>query len=205
MADRADARAALGVAAPTRPPAQPTRALERKNIAGGIRLAAAVGGTYWLLGPAEDGYGPELDRLVADAPCPVLLGPGAAGLSITEAYAACDVVVLPSTWEGFGNPSIESATHRRPLAIGPYPVARELAAFGFRWFDSAVPDPLAAWLAHPDATLLEHNHRGCRHVLQRGRSPLEAGRTAGGPSLTLELSRTESGPICARYGPGVYQ
>ena len=138
---------------------QPTRALARKNIAGGIGLAAAVGGTYWLLGPAEDGYGPELDRLVADAPCPVLLGPGAAGLTIAEAYAACDVVVLPSTWEGFGNPSLESATHRRPLAIGPYPVARELAAFGFRWFDSAVPDPLDEWLAHPDATLLAHNHQ----------------------------------------------
>jgi mannosylglucosylglycerate synthase len=158
-ADRAAARAALGVAAQTRLVLQPTRALERKNIAGGIRLAAAVGGTYWLLGPAEDGYGPELDRQVADAPCPVLLGPGAAGLSITEAYAACDVVVLPSTWEGFGNPSLESATHRRPLAIGPYPVARELAAFGFRWFDSAVADPLNEWLAHPDATLLEHNHQ----------------------------------------------
>ncbi len=159
VADRGRARAALGVTAGTRLLLQPTRALPRKNIAGGIDLATAVGATYWLLGPAEDGYGPELDRLVTDARCPVLLGPGAAGLTIAEAYAACDVVVLPSTWEGFGNPSLESATHRRPLAIGPYPVARELAAFGFRWFDSAVPGPLEEWLAHPDDTLLEHNHR----------------------------------------------
>ena len=159
VADRERARRMLGVAAGTRLLLQPTRALPRKNIAGGIALAAAVGGTYWLLGPAEDGYGPELDRLVADAPCPVLLGPGRAGLTIADAYAACDVVALPSTWEGFGNPSLESATHRRPLAIGPYPVARELAAFGFRWFDSAVPGPLEEWLAHPDDTLLAHNHR----------------------------------------------
>jgi glycosyltransferase involved in cell wall biosynthesis len=159
VADRGRARAALGVAAETRLLLQPTRALARKNIASGLHVAAAVGGTYWLLGPAEDGYGPELDRLVADAPCPVLLGPGTAGLTITEAYAACDVVVLPSTWEGFGNPSLESATHHRPLAIGPYPVAAELAAFGFRWFDSDVPGPLGEWLAHPDETLLAHNHR----------------------------------------------
>ena len=49
-------------------------ALARKNIAGGLALAAAVGGTYWLLGPAEDGYGPELDRLVAGGALPGLLG-----------------------------------------------------------------------------------------------------------------------------------
>jgi glycosyltransferase involved in cell wall biosynthesis len=165
VGDRATARAALGFDLGSRVLLQPTRALPRKNIAGGLALATAVGGTYWLLGPAEDGYGPELARLVEQALCPVRLGAGSgpggggAGLSIAEAYAACDVVLLPSTWEGFGNPSVESATYRRPLAIGPYPVARELAAFGFRWFDSAAPAPLAAWLDHPDDDLLEENHR----------------------------------------------
>jgi glycosyltransferase involved in cell wall biosynthesis len=158
LADRDLARRALRLAPETRLLVQPTRALPRKNIAGGLSLAAAVGGTYWLLGPAEDGYGTELDRLVADARCPVILGGGAAGLGIAEAYAACDVVLLPSTWEGFGNPSLESATYRRPLAIGPYPVARELTAFGFRWFDSEVPAPLEAWFRHPDEELLAHNH-----------------------------------------------
>ena len=118
---------------------QPTRALERKNIAGALELTAAVGATYWLLGPAEDGYGPELDRLVARARCPVLLGQPPGGCSIADAYAASDAVLLPSFWEGFGNPSVESATYRRPLAIGPYPVAAELAAFGFRWFGVRTP------------------------------------------------------------------
>ena len=50
VADRGRARAALGVTAGTRLLLQPTRALPRKNIAGGIDLATAVGGTYWLLG-----------------------------------------------------------------------------------------------------------------------------------------------------------
>jgi glycosyltransferase involved in cell wall biosynthesis len=158
-ADRAGVRRVLGLGADARLLLQPTRALARKNIAGGLALAAAVGGTYWLLGPAEDGYGPELDRLVAGARCPVLLGAGDLPLTISEAYAACDAVLLPSLWEGFGNPSIESATYRRPLAIGPYPVAAELSAFGFRWFDCAARAPLADWLDHPDSELLEHNHR----------------------------------------------
>jgi mannosylglucosylglycerate synthase len=157
--DRDGTRATLGVAEGTRLLLQPTRALARKNIEGGLALATAVGGTYWLLGPAEDGYGPDLDRLVAGATCPVLLGPGGPDLPVADAYAACDVVLLPSYWEGFGNPSIESATYRRPLAIGPYPVAAELRAFGFHWFDSAVPEPLVEWLDRPDDRLLEHNRQ----------------------------------------------
>jgi mannosylglucosylglycerate synthase len=154
-------RDALGVGGTTRLLLQPTRALARKNVGGAIALAEAVGATYWLLGPAEDGYGPELERLVAHARCPVLLGPPDAGCTVGDAYAACDVVVLPSTWEGFGNPSVESATHRRPLAIGRYPVAAELAAFGFRWFDAADASrasPLVTWLGDPDPGLVEHNY-----------------------------------------------
>ena len=100
-------------------------------------------------GPAEDGYGPELERLVAAARCPVLLGPRAAGgVRWPTPTRPATPSLLPSTWEGFGNPSVESATHRRPLAIGPYPVAAELAAFGFRWFDRADPGPLGR-LARP--------------------------------------------------------
>ena len=171
-----DVRRALGVAPETRLLLQPTRALARKNIAGGLALAAAVGGTYWLLGPAEDGYDAELERLVAGARCPVVLGagagarpgvgsgarPGPGAVPIADAYAACDAVLLPSTWEGFGNPSVESATYRRPLAIGPYPVAAELVAFGFHWFDSEDPAPLADYLDHPDPAILDHNQRIAR-------------------------------------------
>jgi glycosyltransferase involved in cell wall biosynthesis len=157
--ERARVRTALGVPDGTPLLLQPTRALARKNIGGAIALAEALDATYWLLGPAEDGYGPDLARLVALARCPVVLGPTTDGCSIADAYAACDAVALPSLWEGFGNPSVESATHRRPLAIGPYPVARELKGFGFHWFDAAEPAPLARWLGRPDERLIAHNQQ----------------------------------------------
>ena len=156
--DRLGVRRALGLGESDRLLLQPTRALERKNIPAAVALAEAVRGVYWLLGPAEDGYGPELGRVVAAARCPVVLGAAAGWLHDRRRVRACDAVLLPSSWEGFGNPSVESATHRRPLAIGPYPVARELAAFGFRWFDALDPSALGQWLAAPDDELLEHNH-----------------------------------------------
>ncbi len=157
--DRGRTRAVLDVGDDVPLLLQPTRALPRKNIAAAIALAEAVAGTYWLLGPAEDGYEPELERLVRERVARVVLGTPAGGCTIAEAYAVCDAVLLPSTWEGFGNPSLESATHRRPLAIGPYPVAAELAAFGFDWFDARDPVPLARWLDAPDERLLARNHR----------------------------------------------
>jgi mannosylglucosylglycerate synthase len=160
-------RGALGLGSAERLVLQPTRALARKNVGGGMAAAGRLGATFWLLGPAEDGYGPELERLVAAAPCPVRRGmPAGAGsgpdggFGIDDAYQACDVVALPSTWEGFGNPSLESVTHRRPLVIGPYPVARELAAYGFEWFpldDGDALGRLDAWLVTPDPGLLERN------------------------------------------------
>jgi glycosyltransferase involved in cell wall biosynthesis len=98
------------------------------------------------------------------------------GVSMADVYAASDAVVLPSSWEGFGNATVESAVHRRPLAISRYPVAREIAAYGFRWFPADDPEPLRAWLAHPDVALLDANHAIARRhfSLERLRRRLEA-------------------------------
>jgi glycosyltransferase involved in cell wall biosynthesis len=154
--DRDATRAKLGVEPGQRLLVHPTRAIPRKNVAGAIALAEGLGATYWLLGPPEDGFGAELDRLLAAARVPVING-CPPGITLSDAYAAADAVALPSTWEGFGNATIESALHRRPLAIGRYPVAREIAAFGFRWFPADDPRPLSDWLSHPDQALLETN------------------------------------------------
>ena len=152
--DRAATRARLGLGPSDRLLLHPTRAIPRKNVPGAIALAEGLGATYWLLGPAEDGYAPELERLLAAATVRVIHREPAE-VSLADAYAAADAVALPSTWEGFGNATIESAVHRRPLAIGNYPVAREIAAYGFRWFPSDDPRPLAAFLERPDPAL--HN------------------------------------------------
>jgi mannosylglucosylglycerate synthase len=135
---------------------QPTRAIPRKGIDLGLALTAAVGGTYWLTGPAEDGYQAELTTLLDDGGVPYRRRLPF-GVQMAGAYAACDAVAMPSSWEGFGLPLIEAALHRRPVAVGAFPVARELAAFGFRWFDARDAGPLRAFLADPDDGLLDHN------------------------------------------------
>jgi glycosyltransferase involved in cell wall biosynthesis len=165
IGDRDATRRHLGVSEGEVLALQPTRAIPRKNVPGGVLFARALGATYWLLGPAEDGYGPELETILGRAGIRVLRGMPE-GRSVADAYAACDVVVLPSTFEGFGNPSVESALHRKPLAIGTYPVASELRRFGFSWFDAG--DPIGAagatarFLAAPDPRLLDRNEEVAR-------------------------------------------
>jgi len=133
-----------------------SRALERKNVGGALDLAASLDAVLWILGPSEDGYEEDLERLLASRDVEVRRGLPA-GLNVHDAYAACDLVAMPSTWEGFGNPVLESVTHRRPLALHPYPVAREIMRFGFTFFALDDVAGIATFLQHPDDALLEKN------------------------------------------------
>ncbi len=153
--DRAATRAALGVDDDVRLVAHPVRAIARKDVPASIRLCEELGATYWLLGPAEEDYAPTLEQVLAEAACPVIhrSSPG----SLADAYAACDLVTFTSTWEGFGNPPVEAAIHRRPAAVSHYPVADEVRDFGFEWFDPADVAGIDAFLRDPDPGLLERN------------------------------------------------
>ncbi|MFZ1062584.1 MAG: glycosyltransferase [Acidimicrobiales bacterium] len=133
----------------------PTRALARKNVAGALELCGELDAVLWLLGPSEDGYDAELDRLLARSSVRVRRGLSVG--DVHDAYAASDLVVMPSTWEGFGNPVLESVTHRRPLALFWYPVALEIAAHGFSFFGLDEVEKIAAFLDEPDDALLLGN------------------------------------------------
>jgi mannosylglucosylglycerate synthase len=134
---------------------QPARAIERKNVPGALRfgqqlraIAPALDARLWVSGPAEDGYGPVLDRIIERAAIPVTVGRTA---SAADAYAASDIVVFPSTWEGFGNPVIEAIAYRRACAAYPYPVLAELVAAGVRVFSTQQPETVVKFLAEPPA------------------------------------------------------
>ena len=151
---RAATRAALGVHDGEVLVLQPTRAIARKGVADAVALTESVGGVYWLLGPPEDDYDDELARTLSAARVRTISG---RPTDPADAYAACDLVAFPSSWEGFGNPTVESAVYRRPLVIGDYPVADELRAFGFQWFSARDHDAVRAWLRDRDPALLDHN------------------------------------------------
>jgi glycosyltransferase involved in cell wall biosynthesis len=158
---RAETRHRLGFADDEVVVLQPARAIPRKNVPAALQYAERLDAlvrprrvVFWLTGPAEDGYEAQLDELLAAARVRVALG---LGPSPGDAYAAADVVVFPSTVEGFGNPVIETMIARRPLVVGHYPVLDEILAHGFELFPVDDPEPLAAWLAAPDPALLERN------------------------------------------------
>jgi glycosyltransferase involved in cell wall biosynthesis len=152
--DRAAMRAKLEVDDDTLLVAHPVRAIPRKNIPAAIAIAEALDGAYWLMGQAEEGYDTTLERLLAEARCRVIHRPVA---RTPDIYAAADLVVFPSVWEGFGNPPVEAAIWRRPCVVGDYPVARELAEFGFQWFSPDRLDEVRTFLDCPDPDLLDQN------------------------------------------------
>ena len=145
-------------------PADPgARAQERRRAR--WRWPRPSAATYWLLGPAEDGYGPELERARARRPAArVLLGEPPGGCTIADAYAACDAVLLPSSWEGFGNPSVESATHRRPARHRALPGGRRAGRVRVPLVRRDRPGAAAAVARRPGrGTARAQPRRGRRH------------------------------------------
>jgi hypothetical protein len=148
--ERAATRAAFGFGDEELVVLQPSRAIERKNVPGALRYTSTLARVfpdrpvhYWLSGPAEDGYDATLDKLLAQASTPITVG---RARTSADAYAASDVAILPSTWEGFGNPTIESIAARRPLVVFAYPVLAEIAATGLRFFSVHDPATLVRFL-----------------------------------------------------------
>lgn len=166
LGDRDATRASFGFGDDDLAVFQPARAIERKNVPGGVRFASTLATRlperpvrFWLSGPAEDGYGPTLERVLERSTVPVTTGRAA---SAADAYAACDVVVFPSTWEGFGNPVIESVWARRPLAVFAYPVLGELVSTGLKVFDLADVDGVARFVRQPEEHVFDVNLRRAR-------------------------------------------
>jgi glycosyltransferase involved in cell wall biosynthesis len=159
--DRRTARRAIGAADGDLVLLHPVRAIARKQVPVALEVCEQLGATYWLPGETEEDYGPELAAMLETTSVPVLRNavPG----RMADAYAACDAVLFPSSWEGFGNPPVEASIHHRPVLVGNYPVGAELRGYGFRWFTLDEIDAFAAFVDQPDEHVLEQNHDIVRH------------------------------------------
>lgn len=181
VALRAAVRAEVGLGADELVVAHPVRAIERKNLPAAIALAEGLGATYWLLGPAEEGFGDELDRLLGAARCRVVHHPWPDAEGI---YLAADHITFPSTWEGFGNPPLEAALHRRTVSVGDYPVAAELRRFGFDWFSPTDLEAIREAVAHPDTPAaldrLDRNQRIARESFSLAHMAARLAEVLGG-------------------------
>ncbi len=160
---RTEMRQAISVRPSATLVVHPVRAIPRKDVGAALRMAERLGAIYWLVGGAEDGYGPALSRLLDTARTGVRQGVPA-GFTIADVYAASDVVVLSSTWEGFGNPAIESVAYRRPLARRRYPVMAEIEAHGLRYFDLDAIEAIEKFVEVPDEELLDENVAAARRA-----------------------------------------
>ncbi len=189
VGEREVTRRALGVAEGELLFMQPTRAIRRKGIARAVALAEAFGATYWLVGDPEEGYGEELTALLANARTRVVRGRPEGLVTTTtgieNAYAAADLVLFPSTQEGFGNPPVEASLHLRPVAVGPYPARAELEALGFRWPDAYNLAEVGAWLAGGHSHDLELNAATARRHLSTDDLPLRLGAVLRDTGLRL--------------------
>ena len=109
----------------------PARNISRKNIpvalsvAGNLQRRSGRKVHYWLTDPAGE---------IGAAPAGVRVHRGHAP-SAADLYAAADIVLLTSQWEGWGLPVVEAAAARRPAVTFPYPVLSEIHGLGIMTVD----------------------------------------------------------------------
>jgi glycosyltransferase involved in cell wall biosynthesis len=163
---RAETRAGLGVGPDELLIAHPARADgPSKNIPGAVGFATDLAARhdrcvrYWLTDDLADPP-TSVRRALATAPG-LLRGPVQAQADL---YAAADVVVLSSTWEGWGLPVVEAAAARKVVVAGPYPVLAEIRSFGVTTFDLTDAAAVLDVLHRPDdlRRLLDANEAAVR-------------------------------------------
>ncbi|GAB2885266.1 hypothetical protein GCM10022245_20860 [Streptomyces mayteni] len=117
---------------------------KRKNVPAAVELTRSLQRLYgesrrvryWVTHTSAkwESVPPDIQAVFATAPGLVVGSVPARG----DMYAAADLVVLSSTWEGYGQPVPEAMVAGKPVAAGPYPVLRELVDL----HDWRVLDPL---------------------------------------------------------------
>jgi glycosyltransferase involved in cell wall biosynthesis len=209
--EREGVRAALGVAGDEILLVHPARAVPRKNIPAAVhftrRLACHSGRRvrYWLTADdsavTDDGpLDPRIVEALAQVPGGALRGPVPRA---QDMYAAADLVLLPSTWEGWGLPVIEAAAAGRLIMAGPYPVLEEIRASGIRVFGPEEVDSAAAALTDPgrgDAIRRANHAAAVRHFDAAGLPDRLRRFATRARSLALDTSARHPGAIDGARG-----
>ncbi|MEN8237724.1 MAG: glycosyltransferase family 4 protein [Actinomycetota bacterium] len=116
---------------------QPTRVIPRKGIELTIDLASRMDGDPVVVVTHPDDldreYWVALNALATDLGVSLRLVDAGRELSaLTGAYAAADLVCIPSLYEGYGNALVEAVYHRRPVLVNRYSVyTSDIAPLGF--------------------------------------------------------------------------
>ncbi|MGD8806006.1 MAG: glycosyltransferase family 4 protein [Chloroflexota bacterium] len=160
----ADVRQTLGLEEDELFIAQPTRVIQRKGIEQAIELISRLNKKARLVithatGDEGDEYRERIsdfaqflgvDLLFADDEFGEQRGKTADGrkvYSLWDAYPYADLVMYPSTVEGFGNALLEAIYFKRPIVVNNYPVfATDIRPKGFRVieFDDYITDKTVA-------------------------------------------------------------